>query len=60
MKTLNLTNIVATLGKPTLYFLVNDGLKQMSMLGEKTLKRLNYTAFDTFKMATKELIKYES
>ena len=59
MKTLNLTRVVATKGKPTLYFLVNGGLKQMMLLDEKNPKRLNYTAFDSFKLATTELIIYE-
>jgi len=59
VKIQNSINVVATLGKPTLFFMINEYLRQMILLDEKTPKRLNYTAFDSFKIATRELIKYE-
>lgn len=59
MKIQNLTKVVATMGKPTLYFLVNGQLKQLVLLDEKNPKRLNYSGFDSFQLATRELIRYE-
>jgi len=55
----NSIDIVATNGKPTLYFLINSQLKQLLLLNVENSKHLKFQAFDSFKLKTKELIKYE-
>lgn len=51
--------IVATNGKPTIFFMVNDLLKQLLLLDGSDNKMLKFSAFETFELHTTELISYE-
>lgn len=55
-----LIKIVATKGKPTMYFLTNTIVKELLLLDKDDNKKLKFNAFETFKMHTIELISYES
>lgn len=53
-----LTEIIASFGKPTLFFLVTP--ENLILLDKGSPKRLHYSALDSFKIHTTELIKYEN
>ena len=54
-----LIKIVCTNGKPTLFFMINDIMKQMLLLDGSNNKNLRHAAFESFKVATQELFIYE-
>lgn len=52
--------IVATNGKPTLFFMTNEAIKQLLLLDGGENRSLKFSTFETFKLHTKELMSYEA